>query len=395
MTIKRLRLYYKNLIVGNRSRIAPTNVAKSLQQAFAKALGKVEDDFSRSYAKYQCRKYLSFGSSRWLNIVMNTLSGLVLIPIFLYYCILSLIPTAKRSRPIDSVILKSSLFGDVSDIVPEEADNHSIYVSSKQYTKGRLNFFALSIFLKCWSKHPFSFYYLVVVLTCLAEYTRVIRTFRPQRIYTFADEKHFAKPLATLLCEHYGIMHIGFMHGELYYQIDKGFFRYSVYYVWDKHYLDIFDEMRCSADFRVYMPKRLTTIKYEKKDAYGIYMTYFESGNNEESLIALSTVFRRMEDKGKRCLLRTHPRSSDMAVVNRYFREDQLQNAKEISVHDAIAKSQYVAALCSTVLMEALYGGKEIVIDDISDKKTYSSLIEKGYIIFSKNHRLLSQVMNQ
>lgn len=395
MITNRLRLYYKNLIVGNHSRITPTNVAKCQQQAFAESIGKINDDFDRSYAKYVCRKYLSFGSSWWLNFVMNALSALVLIPLLLYYCVLSLIPTAKKKRIGDSVILKSSLFGDVSDIIPEDADNQSIYVRSKRYSKGRLSSYSLSIFLKCWSKHPYSCYYLVVVLTCLAEYTRIIYTFHPNRIYTFADEKHFAKPLATLLCEHYGVEHIGFMHGELYYQIDKGFFRYSIYYAWDKHYLDIFDEMQCSAEFRVYMPKRLAEIKYENKAAFDVFMIYFESGNNEESLKALSLVFGKMEAQGKRCLLRTHPRSSNMAIVNRYFREDQLQNAKEISVRDAIEESKYVAALCSTVLMEALYGGKEIVVDDISDKKTYSSLIEKGYIVFSKNHRLLSKIMNQ
>ena len=389
---------YKDLIQGSKADISPLTLPKQVQENWVKKHNVQRHDYDRSYTKFLCRKFMSFNGKSSLFLCINVICLPISLLLFLYFLLRGLFTIRigrKMSGKGKAVVLLPSSFKDISDILPLEsleAYKEWEYVTPKRYAKSYLKGISLLIYLKAASQHPLSGYYHLLCLMTLADYTRIIHTHSPQAIYTFADEKNFAKPLATLLCENFGIKHIGFMHGECFYQIDKGFFRYSAYYTWDKFYSELFREMRCECPMYEYSPKRISSKSYPHKDNYPIYLTYYESTNNEESLRIVGGIFKRMLSEGKKVLYRPHPRFAKMDVVREYIPNECIQDPRSVSIDDSILQSRYIASICSTVLYESFCGGKTIVVDDISDPDQHKSIIEKGFIVMSKPHKLLSEL---
>ena len=335
---------------------------------------------------------------RYLFFCINIISLFSSLFLIIFYVLIGLSKKKPKCLGNKAIVLKPSFFKDISDIIPtKELAKYKEweYVTAKQYKKGYFNSYSLSIYLKAAYKHPFQGYYHLLVMTCLAEYTRVISEYSPSAIFTFADEKNFAKPLATLLCEKYGISHNGFMHGECFYQIDKGFLRFSTYFTWDSFYTTLFREMHTQCSIQEYMPYRLSAKHYDSFEKYPIYLTYYESTNNEQSLVALSKVFAKLIAEGKRVLYRPHPRFAKMEIVRKYIPEDCIQEPRSVGIDDSINQSEYIASICSTVLYESFCGGKKIVIDDYCDTLQHKSIASKGYIMMSKPHLLLSQLIKE
>ena len=99
-----------------------------------------------------------------------------------------------------------------------------------------------------------------------------------------------------------------------------------------------------------------------------------------------------MLSEGKKVLYRPHPRFAKMDVVREYIPNECIQDPRSVGIDDSILQSRYIASICSTVLYESFCGGKTIVVDDISDPDQHKSIIEKGFIVMSKPHKLLSEL---
>lgn len=389
---------YKDLIQGSKADISPLTLPKQIQEIWTKEHSVIRDDYDRSYTKFLCRKFMSCNGKGSLFLFINVICLPISLLIFLYFLlrgIVVILNKQKKSVTEKAVVILPASFKDVSDIVPLErlgTYKEWEYVTPKRYAHSYLNGISLQLYLKAVVQHPFSGYYHLLSLLTLADYTRIIHTLSPQAIFTFADEKNFAKPLATLLCEKQGVEHIGFMHGECFYQIDKGFFRYSAYYTWDEFYTGLFREMRCECPMYEYSPKRLSAKCYPHKDNYPVYLTYYESTNNEESLKIVGRIFKLMLSEGKKVLYRPHPRFAKMEIVREYIPNECIQDPRSVDIDVSISQSKYIASICSTVLYESYCGGKDIVVDDISDPDQHKSITEKGFIVMSKPHKLLSEL---
>lgn len=395
-----LKKLYKKLISGQHTdNSGPSSIPKAYQQKFAARYAIDMDDYKRSFVKYLCRKELVFHGMKHkiLLLCFNLVSFLIILPLFFFYFVKGkLISEQQNDSHNSAVILKPSSFTNIDDILPvEELKKYGTYriVQSKKYSKGFIKRIALAIFLNCLKEHPFNFYYLLMILVTLADYNRVISKYNPKAIFSFADEKNFSKPIATIFCEQQGIAHIGFMHGEVYYQIDKGFCHYSKYMVWDSYYVDLFREMCSAGEIVTYTPERFSKTQYPVLSNYPVTLTYYESGNSEVALRSLAKVFAKLKENGFTCVLRPHPRSSDIKTIQACFESGDIEDYRVISIEDSLKRTKFAAAFCSTVLMEALFGGKTVVLDDITDKTAFGKIQEKGYIILNKQHILLSELL--
>lgn len=92
-------------------------------------------------------------------------------------------------------------------------------------------------------------------------------------------------------------------------------------------------------------------------------------------------------------MVRPHPNSTNIKKLKRYIAISMIEDNK-IGIDTSILTTKSIVAKCSTVINQAYYAGKEIIIDDITDKKLFSILKERNYIGFKLEHKLLSVVLD-
>ena len=104
----------------------------------------------------------------------------------------------------------------------------------------------------------------------------------------------------------------------------------------------------------------------------------------------------RIQSKGYKCKVRPHPRFSNTALINAVFAKDyEVEDPKKVSIEESLDSTYLTIALVSTVLSQAYYSNKKIVIDDLSNKKRYSQLKEEDYILIDKTDYVLSELIGE
>ena len=349
------------------------------------------DDYERSYVHYYAHSHYYFGLKD--RIVLNILAGIILIPAWIY-CMLK----SRRLGEIDNlneglaVVNLSNI--STKDIFPDELNNEFSDVKVIRFPNRRqIDRKARAIVRKSWANHPFQPYYIYCMLRRFCETCSLIYEYKPEGIIVYGRERDFIVPLTTLYCESLNIKHIGFMHGDDYYSPAYPLMRFTKYYVWDKHYADMYMELLWPSDqFIVYTPGKLKK-HFAKKDNYDYFITYYFSGENKEIVSGVKNAFDILTKKKHKCKVRPHPRFSDINMLSEVFKDYEIEDPAKININDSIDSSRYICALNTTVLLEGFFGGKDIVIDDYSSKKRYESLTLKKYILLSKNHLLLSNLI--
>ena len=355
------------------------------------------DNIELSYIRYLCRMYcFSFPK----KLVMN-LFGLAALPIELYFIL-----TARDSNHVPrknyAVIERARDIPDYSDVVPEMIfDEYRNIETINNYNNkfGKLNKRAKKKLLHCMKTHPLSFFYIYFVYMELVTHSYIIDNYNPETTFVYINERNIASPIITELYEDEGRRFCSFMHGEYPLQLMTAFMKFSEYYVWDNTYIDMFqNDLHCDIEtYHVYVPKKLQK-KWELEKYIPEYdFTYYFSGESSESVRKVAELFIKLNSQGKKCSVRPHPRD----MLHRKLLEDTFKNtdipiedATSLSLHDSLARTKYVIGLQSTVLSEAYVEGKQIVLDDISDTEHYELLKAQKFIMFSKKHKLFSEIIN-
>ena len=70
-----------------------------------------------------------------------------------------------------------------------------------------------------------------------------------------------------------------------------------------------------------------------------------------------------------------------------------IENPKEISIKESLSRTKYAVGLATTVLSEAYFEGRTVVIDDISSKEKFDNLERRNFICLRRPHFLLSELM--
>ena len=98
---------------------------------------------------------------------------------------------------------------------------------------------------------------------------------------------------------------------------------------------------------------------------------------------------------GKKISIRPHPRYSNIDFVKKIFAFANVEDIEKISIEQSLLQPDAAISLYSTVLNQALYNSIPIIIDNVSNPENFNKLKKLGYICLYKEHRLLSEVVEE
>jgi hypothetical protein len=384
-----LKLYRKLTLRGIKNFDVEPDVAA--WRSFLKKLPQATSAQQRSLNKYACRMYY-FG--RLYRLGINAVSIFALMIKTVPKLLKKKEVAPSKSSQVDAVLVEDLAVG-YADILPDELSSRYPSLEIVQNTRERLVITdeAFSIFLKIWRKNIWRPLFSYWVFRELAFYSGLIESFSPKAIIVYVNERNVASPILKEYLESKGIKFITFMHGDYILQLIQGFMDFSEFYAWDQHYVDMFvNDLYCPEEqFRVYFPQ-----KYNKQfdnSNVTVDITYFLGSESEKTLLELGHIFRKLKKHGKICFARRHPRRFNDEVIAKYIDRDQIQDPTIVSIDEAISQSKYISSIISTVLLEAYFGGKQVLLDDCTDPKKLASLVERKGLIIEKPHMLLSEYL--
>jgi hypothetical protein len=170
----------------------------------------------------------------------------------------------------------------------------------------------------------------------------------------------------------YGAQHIDMMHGEKLFNIRDSFFAFDRCYVWDESYVQLFRRLRAAdGQFVVSQPawaERLAALGRASPPRHPV-MTYY-LGNEDwrhvrsvvDALACFSTAFE--------IVVRPHPLYGDAHQLRDLPAYVTVQLPSEVPITESILSSSHALGLYSTVLIQAHYAGRTVVIDDLDDPMT-------------------------
>lgn len=362
---------------------------------YAEKLPIPKDEIDMAYCHYFAHSHFYYDVPT--RVLLNII-GIFSLPAAMLLCLFKSRHLDKKSADHESlaIIKKSGIC--IKDIVPQELYNQYKKVIEKPFVNRRLlDTNARKLVSSCWRRYSLHPFFVFMVLRRLSETCSVKQEFNPSALVTYGRERDFITPIVTMYCEMEKVEHIGFMHGDDYYTPDKIYMRYSKYYVWDEHYVRMYSRLCWPKDqFTIYIPKKLSGItKPRENGQYDYFITYYFSGENAEIIRGVHKAFDVLKRQGNKCKIRPHPRFSDIELLHDVFKDYIIEDVNDVSIEDSIENSKYICALNSTVLSQAYYSGKDIVIDDFSSKERYDSLIPKDYILLSKPHKVLSELLQE
>ena len=369
------------------------------QKDYLASLPDPKDDFERSYYKYKCLLYCTYSKKE--RVIINAICFIALLFLVPFYRIKGIKhdKAMARYQSNDILLRKTSDIIPVVDVFPEKLSTlfaKTIEFKQISYKKIFVTHDAFKYYKKIALMHPLSFHYRMVVLMRISQACYLLNMYNPKAVTTYVCEREFADPLLTQYYESHGVQYHGFMHGDYLFSIQFAFMKLSKYWVWNEHYEEMFHSLRCSFDMEVYLPKKYSGIVKPRAsvDSYDYYATYYFSDETKASIELVKEALLKLRDKGLNCKVRPHPRFSDkeaiqIAFVDSFVIEDPLI----VPIEESLENSYLTIALVSTVLSQAYYSNKKIVIDDISNPKKYKELFEKGYILADKADYLLSELI--
>ncbi len=361
-------------------------------ESYLNSLPVPKDSIDMAFNRYLCRMHYFPWQKR---LFMNVL-GIGALPIELFYLARSN-QSIKAMNRGKAILEKSRDVPIFEDIFPEELyEEYDVKVVENFNQKfGILCREARAMLLKCIKRHPFHFFYIYFVYMELAAHSYFLLKYNPEAVIVYVNERNVASPMITELYEKDGRKLVSFMHGEYLLELVQGFMKFSKYYIWDKSYVDMFKWLKCDInEYIVYTPGKLRK-KWNLEDhETPYYCTYYLSGQSKESILCLGNILEKFEAQGKKCKVRPHPRDIKYTKeILGSFKNITIEDSSKVPLKESLETTQYVMGLYTTVLSEAYIEGKQIVIDDISDKKRFADAKRRGAAAFRKEHLLLSELI--
>lgn len=343
-----------------------------------------KDLIERSFFQYYCQMSMF---PMWLRL-FYAVPAIVLTPIY-YFKFYSSILTISRYLNIavlisglkDASCVPNSLKKEYNQIIISDYNDTKLLGKNERKV-------IRSIYKKYW-KNP---YFCVKCMLKIALYAQQIFKYNPNTIIT-SGEYSFTSSVLTYYCNTLNIEHINIMHGEKLFDITDAFVKFNRFYVWDVHYKKLFIKLRADKkQFYIEKPDFLNlnlpivkTFRYE--------LTYYLGGEDSQTLENIRKVLKSWGVPANKICLRYHPRYSNAKQIRNIFDEYCIENPYENSIIESFSNTKYVASLFSTVLYEAYENGKLIVIDNLSNVKKFDQLKSLNYLMISKPHILISELI--
>ena len=343
-------------------------------------------EIERSFNQYKCQIK---GEDIFKRLFNNIIGFMGIIP-FIFYCVLM---NGRKGQISNNSKDKTAVFWGTDLLVVPETLNKE-YVIKMSKVNYRLNYKDIKfLFSELFLKHPFSFYFNMKIIFKIALYRENMDVFKPI-CFIVNSEYSFTSSILTKYCNNNGIMHINVMHGDKFYYIRDSFFKFNKCYIWDEHYKKLFINLKAEPNqFEIEIPKNFiipSEVINKRKKIYNL--TYYLQDDEENNLKLIRENLRKIKTKFN-ITVRPHPRYCDEKKIIKYFNEFQIENSSKVNINESIANTDYAVSLYSTVLFQAYYNNKKIIIDDLIDFRFYKKLNELDYIIINKEHKKLSELV--
>lgn len=368
--------YFKILYALQRGDKVETDVPVEEQRAFLERMGEAKDDIDRGYKQYRCQNYFVPGWKVWIfNIIA---AGIVPIVVF-YYLLKGFF--VRKGAHIETMIERKGMDEVIPSLVKEKyrPDNSHWKEGSSMSLK---DFdFLLRLILRA-PHHP---YFVLKAWMNVVIYSDMIRRHNPKVLIQFG-EFSYSSSILTAFCHRFEIKHINIMHGEKTWFIRDSFFHFDECYVWDDHYAKIFRELKAEpTQFIVAVPESLhiNIENYRNEKVYADYKYYLgEYSEDELNSIVKSMAFA--EQEGQIVRYRPHPRYSDLTLLRKYVSNEKIEIPSEVSIMESISNMEYAVGSFSTVLSQAYFSGKKVILDDVTFRELYDKLKNMRYVLAEK-----------
>ncbi len=344
-----------------------------------------KDDFGRSIAQHKCQVYPFKKDTFLFNCMAFFLTPVVLVSLLL----------KKRTLIIDdqSTIVCYNCF-NLPGSLPEaltDKDINFLKNSECPYYLSKADFLFLCKFFFRSIMHPFLAFR---VMLKVAKYRAIIDSFSKLQVIAITGEFSDTSSAMTQFCREKGIKHYDFMQGEAFGSPRAAFFHFDKCFVWDQHYADVFAAFgACPEQFEVSTPKCLQKIEPRNiKKAFEF--TYYLGGDPDEVLPIVRAALDKLVARGYVCVVRPHPRWSNMELVKKVFEGISIQDPGTVTIDESLLLTKNAVSLYSTVLIQAFYNDVDVVIDDLSCPEKFKVLESYKYIMLNKPHILLSELIN-
>ena len=353
------------------------------QKYFLDSLGEPKDDIDRGLKQYLCQNY--FVHPKWKIAVLNIIGACAFPFLVIFFLIKGFF--TKRGIIVESIIERKGMDEVVPPIVWER-----YHPDSTVWSDGAsISFKDISFILRMAARAPLQPYFVLKAFMNIVFYSHMIRCHNPKTIIQFG-EFSFSSSILTALCHKYGIRHLNIMHGEKLFFIRDAFFHYDECYVWSDHYVNLLRTLKAEpSQFIVALPPSLNidVPSHLNFDLYADYK-YYLAEYTEEQIKSIVHSMSFALDHGKSVKYRPHPRYSNIDLLKKYVEEDDIEDFNKVNILDSIANLECAVGSYSTVLAQAYFSGKEVILDDMTFAKDYQKLKERSYILANKNISKLS-----
>lgn len=335
-------------------------------------------DANRSYCQYRCQ---FFHRSRFFIFLLNTLSFFLFLPTVILLLTRKIHNNSSGYRDT-AVFLMAEKY---NDLLPRKIMHTFRHIKYDGFnTRMILKREDVSYILHNMKYKPFAIFFWYKILLKLALYRGIVSQYSPVAIIA-ASEYSFSSSVLTHYCEFHNIEHINIMHGERLLQIGAGFFRFSRCYVWDTHYVNIFNALRADKDQFIVERPPLFDLKTRKEEVEQMTdLKYYLSAHTHDELLTIAANMVRLASCGYKVKVRPHPIYCIASVAEKFFDSEMLEDDKSITIDKSLALTRYVIGVNSTVLLQGYFQGKGLVFDDIVYHDRINLLKEYGYILLCK-----------
>ena len=346
-------------------------------ESFLQKFPEPQDDIERSFYQYLCQKHNDGSGLKYF--VSNFAAFFLIVPFYAKFRINS--RKAENREKADSVLTMEF----IKEHLPDEYKNEKCLYA--EFDNGILGKEDKDFIKKIRHRHPFSFYFRFKIMCRIASYSYLLNSYNPHRIFASA-EYSFTSSVLTLYCESKGAEHINIMHGDKLFNIREAFCRFHRFYIWDEHYTGLFNSLRADKTEYIVRPLSAPDISPNKEKKH---CTFYLQLHTEEQLNRIKSALLKT---GVEYSVRFHPIYSD-EITEKVFEDSCREDNKKVDIWTSIENAGYVVSGFSTVLYQAYLAGADIVIDDISNPELFEMLAERDYIMLSKPHILLSELINK
>ncbi|MCI9480666.1 MAG: hypothetical protein HFI21_17025 [Lachnospiraceae bacterium] len=370
---------------GNRGFKKP---ALQQQLDFMHSFPEPKDDVERAYYQYLCQKQ---NEPAWKDIFFN-ISSFFMIP---FYKMLML----RRGKK--QVLLNKSDAVFISNGISDKIIPNSLKIEFPQMeeTDFETNLGLIRedlVFVRQIYKKYRQPYFQLKILAKLSIYSSAIRRYSPKAVISYT-EGSFTCALMTKYCENLGVEHINIQHGEYSYNTRACGMRFHRMYVWERYFYDaLYTLSGFKVPYVIELPDSiLKACERNKEGNYEYEITYYLQNQSKEELRNVRDMLKRLEQKGYRCKVRPHPRESEWSMLQQCLPDIAIEDIRTTSLYESLNTTEYVVSFRSTVLLEAWFNGKKILIDDYSSEKYLEELKGEDFFLLHKGVMMLSHFIEQ